>query len=64
MTRYIKRALGVSFAIEIIIVMSWCIWKERNAWILTTRIPQLITMFKKEFALVIQGVKERDWSMI
>jgi hypothetical protein len=21
-------------------------------------------MFKKEFALVIQGVKERDWSMI
>jgi hypothetical protein len=43
MTRYIKRALGVSFAIEIIIVMSWCIWKERNAWILTTRIPHLIT---------------------
>jgi hypothetical protein len=36
-TGYIKRALGVPFAMEIIIVMFWCIWKERNAWILTMR---------------------------
>jgi hypothetical protein len=27
----IKRILQVPFAIEIIIVMSWCIWKERNS---------------------------------
>jgi hypothetical protein len=27
-------------------------------------IDHYMIMFKKEFALVIQGVKERDWSMI
>jgi hypothetical protein len=29
-TRYNKRALGVPFAMEIIITMSWCIWKEKQ----------------------------------
>jgi hypothetical protein len=28
--RHIKRSLGVFFSMEIIIVMCWCIWKERN----------------------------------
>jgi hypothetical protein len=29
-TRHIKRLLKVSFAIEIIILMCWCIWSEIN----------------------------------
>jgi hypothetical protein len=28
---YMKCHIGLSFAMEIIITMCWCIWKERNA---------------------------------
>jgi hypothetical protein len=30
-TKYIKQRLRVPFAMEIIILMCWCIWSERNA---------------------------------
>jgi hypothetical protein len=29
-TKHLKRALRVPFAMEIIIAICWCIWKERN----------------------------------
>jgi hypothetical protein len=40
-TKHIKRALGVPFAMEIIIVMYWCIWKERNRWSFNNEDPSL-----------------------
>jgi hypothetical protein len=38
-TRHIKRILRVSFAMEIIILMSWSIWKERISWIFNNEDP-------------------------
>jgi hypothetical protein len=57
-----KRALGVPFSMEIIIIMSWCIWKERNAWIFNNEDPSVDhykVMFKKEFAMFIHRAKMR-----
>jgi hypothetical protein len=61
-TRHIKKALGVPFAMEIIIIMLWFIWKERNVWILNNEDPSVNhckIMFKKEFTMVIHRVKTR-----
>jgi hypothetical protein len=38
-TRNIKRALRVPFPIDIIILMCWGIWHERNAWIFSFEDP-------------------------
>jgi hypothetical protein len=36
--RHIKRKLRVPFAMEIIIIMCWCIWIERNLiWLLVAK---------------------------
>jgi len=35
----IKRRLGVSFALEIIMLMAWCIWTTRNDWIFSNMHP-------------------------
>jgi hypothetical protein len=40
-TRYIKRKLGVSFSMEIIVLMSWSIWTERNKWIFNNEDPSV-----------------------
>jgi hypothetical protein len=59
-TKHIKRLLNVSFAMEIIILMCWCIWSERNAWIFNNEDPQIIGCkehFKKQFDLVIHTSK-------
>lgn len=39
--RIFKRSLGVSFYMEIIILMAWSIWKKRNDWIFQNADPQL-----------------------
>jgi hypothetical protein len=60
--RHIKRALGLPFAMDIIIVMCWCIWTERNAWLFNNEDPQVWKCkesFKKEFALVIPRADSR-----
>jgi hypothetical protein len=63
-TRQIKRKLRVPFAMDIIIIMCWSIWKERNAWIFNNEDPQIErcrNTFSREFALVIHRAK-LSWS--
>jgi hypothetical protein len=53
-SRRIERALRVSFAMKIIIIMCWSIWTERNMWIFNNEDPTVENCqatFKKEFAL-------------
>jgi hypothetical protein len=60
-TGYVKRALGVPFAMEIMILMCWSIWKEHNAWLFNNDDPSIahcMLVFKREFALVIHRAKE------
>jgi hypothetical protein len=56
----IKRQLKVQFAMDIIILMCWSIWKERNSWIFNNEDPQVansLVTFKKEFVMVIHRAK-------
>jgi hypothetical protein len=49
-------ALGVSFTMDIMIIMCWCIWKERNAWLFNGEDPSIdkcVATFKREFTMVI-----------
>jgi hypothetical protein len=58
-TRYLKRALNVPFAMEIIILMCW---SARNGWHFNGEDPGLDNCklhFKREFALVILRAKLR-----
>jgi hypothetical protein len=59
---HIRRKLRVPFAMEIIILMCCCIWKERNSWIFKNEDPSIEKCkinFKKDFALVIYRAKSR-----
>ena len=58
----LKNQLGVPFFMEIIIVMSWCIWMQRNDLIFKGIQPIVAACrrhFKSEFALVILRAKVR-----
>jgi hypothetical protein len=59
-TRHIKRTLGVPFVMEIIMIMTWCIWKERNAYLFSNEDPSVeyCNLIFKEFALIIHRAKE------
>jgi hypothetical protein len=53
--------LNVNFFMDIIIMLSWCIWMERNDFIFKNKQPDLSFVkerFKKEFACVILRAKE------
>jgi hypothetical protein len=61
-TKRIKISLSLSFAMEIITIMSWSIWTERNAWIFIDEAPSVqrcMLTFKSEFALVIHKAKKK-----
>jgi hypothetical protein len=61
-TRRIKRSLKLSFAMKIIILMSWSVWMERNAWIFRNEAPSVqrgMLTFKSEFSLVIHKAKKK-----
>jgi hypothetical protein len=60
-TRHIKRALGVPFTMDIIILMCWSIWKERNPWVFNNEDPSIEKCkytFKREFALIIHRTRK------
>jgi hypothetical protein len=59
-TKRIKRSLDKPFAMEIIILMCWCIWSSRNAWLFSneaSEVQRCIVLFKSEFAMVIHRSK-------
>jgi hypothetical protein len=59
---HIKRALRLPFTMDIIIVMCWCIWTERNVWLFNNKEPQdwkCKDSFKKEFDMVIHRANSR-----
>ena len=54
--------LRIPFFMEFIIVMSWCIWMQRNDFIFKEVPPtqaSCVQHFKKEFAIVILRAKPR-----
>ena len=56
----LKVQLGVPFFMDIIIIMSWCIWMQRNDYIFRSIQPSqdhYRRHFDKEFALVILRAK-------
>jgi hypothetical protein len=64
-TTYLKWAINKLFAMEIIIIMCWSIWKQRNAWIFNAEDPSVARCFwrfKSEFALVILREKSAKQS--
>jgi hypothetical protein len=55
-----KAQLGVNFFMDIIIMLSWCIWMERNDFIFKEKQSAIASVgdrFKKEFAWVILRAK-------
>jgi hypothetical protein len=55
-TTNMKRHIGLPFAMEIIIMMCWCICKERNACIFKDEDPNVQhckAIFKSKFALLM-----------
>jgi hypothetical protein len=58
---HFKRTLGLPFAMDIVIIMSWCIWKERNSWLFEQEDPSIEKCrlnFKKEFNLLIHRTRK------
>lgn len=58
---HFKSSLGVPFFVEIIVIMSWSIWKSRNSLIfegMQASITSCRLLFCKEFALVILRAKD------
>jgi hypothetical protein len=56
----LRNQLHVAFFLDIVIIMSWCIWMARNDLIFQGQVPDVQFVknrFKKEFALVILRAK-------
>jgi hypothetical protein len=58
-TRHIKRSLHKHFAMEVIILICWSIWIQRNGWPFQNRDPSVkscISSLKSELVMVIVGL--------
>jgi hypothetical protein len=42
---YLRRDINKPFAMEIIIVMCWSIWKERNTWLFNNEDPSVESFY-------------------
>jgi hypothetical protein len=61
-TKHIRRQLNLPFAMDIVMLMWWGIWTERNAWIFNNEAPPVQkckATIKREFDLVIQRAKKK-----
>lgn len=59
----LQEQIAVSFSLDIIIIMSWCIWMARNDLIVKNIPAQLNSVearFRAEFALVFLRAKPQD----
>jgi hypothetical protein len=64
-TRRIKRALNKSFAMEVIILMCWSIWTQRNGWLFQNNDPSIqrcISSLKSELVMAIHRTK-KGWAL-
>jgi hypothetical protein len=60
--KHIQRQLRVPFAMELIIIMYWTIWAERNSWLFRNIDPTVAgckATFKKEMEMVIHRPKKK-----
>ena len=60
----IKRGLAVPFYMEIIILMSWCIWTQRNNWLFNMIHPSVVgckAKFKEEFSILLHRAKRNTF---
>jgi hypothetical protein len=63
-TRRIKRSFNKPFAMEVIILMCWSIWTERNGWLFQNEDPSIqgcMSVLKRELALAIHRAK-KSWA--
>jgi hypothetical protein len=61
-TTYLKGSINKPFAMEIIMVMCWSVWKEMNAWLFSNEdlsVANCLFHFESEFALVIPRAKSQ-----
>jgi hypothetical protein len=61
-TTNLMQQLNVAFSMEIIILMTWSIWKCRNAWLFENKDPTVQyckNEFTKELLLVIHRARGR-----
>lgn len=59
----IKSKLGVAFAMDIIILMTWAIWKQRNAWLfqrLDPTVQRCYIYFKNLFDLLLYRMQLKN----
>jgi len=62
-----KRSLHVSFYMEVIILMSWNIWTQRNNWLFNEVYPSVQRCknnFKKDFSMLIHRAKKKYFPRI
>jgi hypothetical protein len=65
--RLIKRQLRVPFVMELITIMYWSIWTERNAWLFKNEAPTITSCketFKKELSMVVLRSRKRYTSAL
>jgi hypothetical protein len=63
----LRAKLGVTFCMEIIMLISWAIWNTRNDYIFKGTAPSLYRChkkFKDEMALLVHKAKRKSYSSI
>nr|TKW02808.1 hypothetical protein SEVIR_7G037600v2 [Setaria viridis] len=65
--RQVRNRLGLPFAMEIILLMTWSIWKMRNAWMFNNEDPTVERCkltFIQEFSMLRHRAKPRHLPMM
>jgi hypothetical protein len=63
----LKRRIDQPFAMEVIILMTWAIWRSRNDWIFNSKDPSVETCkmkFISEFKLLLLRAKKKNFPVI